>query len=157
MLKPARSSVGRQAIQSSCYRTSFCTGQIFQAKSAAGAHVENHANFGACKKAKLIVKLIGGPQMIKLFDHVGNYDSKQACCDAILYQTGHSSLQKKIIAENLSFEESIKAGMGREQGAKNVERVNKQASEDRVRQLEEDVRALRAGPRGDQTEGSNRA
>ena len=189
------------------YRTNLT--EFFQATSAAGDHEALHANCGACKKAKSIVKLIGGPQMIKLFDHVGkveaqdtyeaamskiengikaqtnqatarfklfremsqggesfgdwwpkvkeqaercdwaNYDSKQACRDALLYQTGDSSLQKKIIAENLSFEETIKAGTGREQGAKKVERINKQGSEDRVRQLEEDVRALRAGSRGD--------
>ena len=69
---------------------------------------------------------------------------KQACRDALLYQTDDTSLQKKIIAENLSYEDTIKAGTGREQGAKKVKRINKQSGEDRVRQLEEDVRALRA-------------
>ena len=84
-----------------------------------------------------------------------NYDVKQACQDALLYQTDDTSLQKKIIAENLSYEDTIKAGTGREQGAKKVERINKQSGEDRVRQLEENVRALHADSRVDKVKSCN--
>ena len=69
-----------------------------------------------------------------------NYDNKQACRDALLYQCDDTSLQKKIIAENLSYEDTIKAGMAREQGAKKVERFQKQAANDPVKQQEEEVR-----------------
>ena len=186
--------------------------EFFQATDAAGQHEDDHINCGACKKAKSIVKLVGGVEMVKLFEHVGkvvdadsyevamdkiesgikiqtnqatskyklfrempqkgrsfsewwpmvkeqadrcdwrNYDEKHACRDALLYQTDDTSLQKKIIAENLSYEDTIKAGISREQGAKKVERINKQASDDRVRQLEEDVRALKAGGKVEQGE-----
>ena len=186
--------------------------EFFQATDAAGQHEHDHINCGACKKAKSIVKLVGGVEMVKLFEHVGkvgdadsyevamdkiesgiksqtnqatsryklfrempqkgmsfsewwptvkeqadrcdwrHYDEKQACRDALLYQTDDTSLQKKIIAENLSYEDTIKAGISREQGAKKVERINKQFSDDRVRQLEEDVRALKAGGAGGKVE-----
>ena len=189
--------------------------EFFLATSAAGQHTADCAQCTACPKAKSMVKLIGGTQMVKLFDHVGvvlegdsyeaamkkiengiksqtnqatarfklfremaqggesfadwwpkvkeqadrcdwaNYDVKQACRDALLYQTDDTSLQKKIIAENLSYEDTIKAGTGREQGAKKVERINKQSSEDRVRQLEEDVRSLRAGSKADKVKSCN--
>ena len=41
--------------------------EFFQATDAAGAHEANHVNCGACTKAKAIVKLVGGVEMVKLF------------------------------------------------------------------------------------------
>ena len=184
-------------------------GEFFNATAAAGQHTENCAQCPACPKAKSMVKLIGGAQMVKLFDHIGkveatdkyseaiekirngimaqtnsatarfklfremgqngeafgdwwpkvfeqaercdwgNYDAKQACRDAVLYQCDDVSLQKKIIAENLNYEDTIKAGVAREQGAKKVERFHKKTADDRVRQLEEEVRSLKSGSKVD--------
>ena len=76
------------------------------------------------------------------------YDSKTAASDAILQQCDNLKLQKKIISENLSFEDIIKHGVAMEQGEKKVSRVNKEGvdkTDDRVAQLEEQVRALQTG------------
>ena len=76
------------------------------------------------------------------------YDSKTAASDAILQQCDNLKLQKKIISENLSFEDIIKHGVAMEPGEKKVSRVNKEGvdkTDDRVAQLEEQVRALQTG------------
>ena len=41
------------------------------ATAAAGQHTKDCAQCTACPKTKSMVKLIGGLQMVKLFDHVG--------------------------------------------------------------------------------------
>ena len=62
-----------------------------------------------------------------------------------MQQCDDKKLQKRIIAENLSFENIVKMGVALEQGNRKVDRMNKQGKEDRVAQLEEQVRALQAG------------
>ena len=76
------------------------------------------------------------------------YDAKMAASDALLQQCDDKKLQKRIIAENLVFENFVKMGVAMEQGTKKVDRMNKQGKEDRVAQLEEKVRALQAGSGG---------
>ena len=67
-----------------------------------------------------------------------------AASDALLQQCDDKKLQKRIIAENLSFKNIVKMGVAMEQGTKKVDRMNKQGKEDSVAQLEK-VRALQAG------------
>ena len=74
------------------------------------------------------------------------YDAKMAASDAILQQCDDKKLQKRIIAENLTFEHIIKMGVAMEQGNRKVDRMNKGGKEDRVAQLEEKVRKLQASP-----------
>ena len=82
------------------------------------------------------------------------YDAKMAASDAILQQCDDKKLQKRIIAENLTFENIVKMGVAMEQGNKKVDRMHKGdkedkvAQEDRVAQLEEKVRKLQANPAG---------
>ena len=77
-----------------------------------------------------------------------NYDSKMAARDAILFQTDDKRLQRKIIAEDLNYDDTVRFGLAMEQGAKKVEEINKGAAKkddpDRVAALEEQVRALTA-------------
>jgi hypothetical protein len=73
------------------------------------------------------------------------YDTKMAASDALLQQCDDKKLQKRIIAENLSFDNIVKMGMAMEQGTKKVDRMNKHGKDDRVAQLEETVRTLQAG------------
>jgi len=73
------------------------------------------------------------------------YDAKSAARDAILYQTDSKTLMKKIISENLSFDDSVKYGLGIEQGACKVDEIRGSTSrkeDERVAALEEQVRAL---------------
>ena len=70
------------------------------------------------------------------------YDAKMAASDALLQQCDDKKLQKRIIAENLTFENIVKMGVAMEQGNKKVDRMHKGdkedkvAQEDRVAQLE---------------------
>ena len=73
------------------------------------------------------------------------YDAKMAASDSILQQCDDKKLQKRIIAENLSFENIVKMGVAMEQGTKKVDRMNRHNKDDRVAQLEEKVRALQSG------------
>ena len=75
-----------------------------------------------------------------------DYGAKMAASDAILQQCDDKKLQKRIIAENLTFEHIIKMGVAMEQGTRKVDRMHKGGKEDRVAQLEEKVRKLQAGP-----------
>ena len=66
------------------------------------------------------------------------YDTKAATGGTILYQTTNKNLMKKIISEDLSFDE--KYGLAMEQGAWNVEQLKEHISckeEYRVKALEE--------------------
>ena len=50
-----------------------------------------------------------------------DYDAKAAAGDAILQQCDNVKLQKKIIAEDLKFEDIVKYGIALEQGDKKVQ------------------------------------
>ena len=51
------------------------------------------------------------------------YDAKIAARDAILYQTDDKKLQKKILTEDLSYDDTVKFGLAMEQNAKKVENI----------------------------------
>ena len=64
-----------------------------------------------------------------------------------MQQCDSKKLQRKIITENLNFDDIIKHGLRYEQSEKKVSRINKEAGltdKDRVSQLETEVRALKA-------------
>ena len=90
------------------------------------------------------------PKVKEQADHCvwTGYDAKMAASDALLQQCDDKKLQKRIIAENMVFENIVKIGVAMEQGTKKVDRMNKQGKEDRVAQLEEKVRELQAGSEG---------
>ena len=46
------------------------------------------------------------------------YDAKMATSDALLQQCDDKKLQKRIIAENLSFQNIVKMGVAIEQGTR---------------------------------------
>ena len=78
-----------------------------------------------------------------------NYDGKKAARDAILFQTNNKKLQRKVIAEDLSYDDTVKYGLALEQGEKKVEQLRGQKEQvrkedERVAALEEQVRALKA-------------
>ena len=77
------------------------------------------------------------------------YDTKKVAGNAILQQCDNKKLQRKIIAEDLTFYDIIKHGLAYEQSEKKLTRINKDTlagdKMDRVAQLEEEVRALKAG------------
>ena len=75
------------------------------------------------------------------------YDARQAARDAILFQTDSAKLQKKVIAEEMNYDNVIKYGLAFEQGEKKVEQMRAQAAgvrqeQDRVGRLEDKVRQL---------------
>jgi hypothetical protein len=75
------------------------------------------------------------------------YNEKKAARDAILFQTNNKKLQRKVIAEDLSYEDTIKYGLAFKQDEKKVDqlRSKKEAvrkEDERVAALEEQVRAL---------------
>ena len=56
------------------------------------------------------------------------YDAKAAARDAILYQTDNKNLMKKIISEDLNFDDIVKYGLAMEQGSHKVEQMRNQSS-----------------------------
>ena len=73
------------------------------------------------------------------------YNGSMAARDAILLQTQDKKLQQKILAEDLSYADTVKYGLALEQGRKKVEEINtnRNKQEDtRVSRLEEQVRRL---------------
>lgn len=75
------------------------------------------------------------------------YDSKAAARDAILYQTDNKNLMKKIISQDLNFEDTIKYGLAMEQGARKVDQIRNRGTrnkEEHVAALKERVRGLQA-------------
>ena len=73
------------------------------------------------------------------------YIAGKAARDAILLQTRDRKLQEKILAEDLSYADTIRYGLALEQGRKKVEEINmsRDKHEDsRVAWLEEQVRKL---------------
>ena len=75
-----------------------------------------------------------------------DYDEKWAARDAILYQTTYAKLRKKILAENLIFEDTVTWGRTNQQSG----RKSKQLAEvtgaggDRIQRLEEQLCRLQA-------------
>ena len=73
------------------------------------------------------------------------YDAKQAARDAILFQTESSKLQKKIIAEELDYDNTVKYGLAFEQGEAKVQQMREQkivaerTETEKIAQLEEQV------------------
>ena len=68
-----------------------------------------------------------------------------------MQQCDSKKLQRKIITENLKFDNIIKHRLAYEQSEKKVSRINKEAGltdKDRVSQLETEVRALKASSSG---------
>ena len=178
-----------------------------------GEHTAEHADCGACRKAKATLELVGGDEMTRLFEHVGlvvdgdtldqaiskvelgvkkqtnqatarfklfqqmpqrgdkfgqwftrvreqadrcnweNYGAREAARDAILFQTDSKRLQRKIVAEDLSYDDSVKFGLALEQGESKVEQMRShngngsgsRESVERVAALEEQVRRMQSG------------
>ena len=80
--------------------------EFFLATAAAGQHTKDCAQCMACPKAKSIVKLIGGLQMVKLFDHVGvvleddSYDEAiKKIENGIKSQTNQATARFKLFRE----------------------------------------------------------
>ena len=55
------------------------------------------------------------------------YDDKRAARDAILYQTDDKKLQTKVMAEDLSYKNTVKYGLSLEQGRKKVKEITLQS------------------------------
>ena len=80
--------------------------KFFLATAAAGQHTKDCAQCTACPKAKSMVQLIGGPQMVKLFDHVGmvleddSYDEAiKKIENGIKSQTNQATARFKLFRE----------------------------------------------------------
>ena len=76
------------------------------ATGAAGKHVAAHANCTACTKAKATLRLIGGDEMKRLFDHVGEVTNadifEQAIkkvSDGIKKQTNQTTARFKLFQQ----------------------------------------------------------
>ena len=70
---------------------------------------------------------------------------EEAARDAILLQTMDVKLQKKILAKNLSYVDTVKYGLAIEHGERKVEEIRNQGASregDRMAALEEQVRQL---------------
>ena len=90
-----------------------------------------------------------------------NYDAKQAARDAILFQTDSAKLQKKVIAEELDYDNVVKYGLAFEQVEKKVEQMRAQVSwvrqeQERVARLEGKVKQLEL-QKGDKKTGCREA
>jgi hypothetical protein len=73
------------------------------------------------------------------------YDNKAAARDAILFQTSDNKLRKKIIAENLDFDQALAWGKTHEASGKKAELMENTTgtSSKEVRRLEEKLRRLK--------------
>ena len=79
------------------------------------------------------------------------YNRGMAARDAILLQTQDKKLQQKILAEDLSYADTVKYGLALEQGRKKVDEINtsRASQEDtRVAWFEEQVRRLQTSKTG---------
>ena len=80
-----------------------------------------------------------------------------AARDAILLQTQDRKLQQKILAEDLSYSNTVKYGLVMEQGRRKVTEINlgrdKKEDSDRVARLEEQVRRLQSMGSGSSKQG----
>ena len=67
----------------------------------------------------------------------------QAARDAILFQTNDQKLRKKILAENMNYEQTVAWGRTHESSSKKARQVESTTSTDqKVRRLEEQVSKL---------------
>ena len=68
------------------------------------------------------------------------YNAKNAAREAILFQTDKKKLMKKIVAEDIDYDDTIKAGLAMEQDDKKVEEMrgkNYRKEEEKVARLDE--------------------
>ena len=71
------------------------------------------------------------------------YDEKTAARDAILFQTSDPKLRKKILAENLNYDQTVAWGRTHESSSKKAKQVESTTStEQKVRKLEDRVSRL---------------
>ena len=75
------------------------------------------------------------------------YDAQKAARDAILYQTKDSKLRKKILAENLSFEQTVQWGRTNETSAKKVKDVEDVAHRLESEGVREEIKRVKEEPR----------
>ena len=73
-----------------------------------------------------------------------NYGVEDAARDAILYQTTDQKLMKKILASNLSYQDTVHLGQSNEEATRKAHLVEETTdkSEDRVRRLEQKLARL---------------
>ena len=81
------------------------------------------------------------------------YGAKQAARDALLFQTDNAKLQKKVIAEDLDYDNVVKYGLAFKQGDKKVGSMRAHMSgvrqeKERVAQLEDILRQLESSKGG---------
>ena len=65
------------------------------------------------------------------------YNTQAAARDAILYQTSDCKLRKKILADNLSYKDTILWGRAHEESGRKAKVVEETSNKDKVRMLEE--------------------
>ena len=71
------------------------------------------------------------------------YDESSAARDAILFQTNDQKLRKKILAENMNYEQTVAWGRTHESSSRKAKQVESTTSTDqKVRRLEEQVSKL---------------
>ena len=73
------------------------------------------------------------------------YNRDSAAKDAIIFQTSSQKLRKKCLAEDLSFEDAVKAGLALENSEKKAAKMTRGEKSEEVRRLEEQVRRLKFG------------
>ena len=73
-----------------------------------------------------------------------DYDEKAAARDAILYLTTDSKLRRKILSENLSFNDTVTWGMTNQHSGRKSEQLAEVtgAGENRIQRLEEQLGRL---------------
>jgi hypothetical protein len=78
-----------------------------------------------------------------------NYGIEDAARDAILYQTSDQKLRKRILANNLSYEDTVSWGQSNEEASRKAQLVEETTdrSEDKVRRLEEKLTKLQSQQR----------
>ena len=78
-----------------------------------------------------------------------NYGTEDAARDAILYQTSDQKLRKRILANNLSYEDTVAWGQYNEEAGRKAQLVAETTdrSEDKVRRLEEKLTKLQSQQR----------
>ena len=136
LLKPASFKVKKKGDPEQLFQDFVEYMELFQqfipATNADGEHADDLVNCSACTKQKAMLILMGGKEVDTLFKHVGmvvKEDTFQQAIkkikDGISKQTNQQcdnvKLQKKIIAEDLKFEDIVKYGIALEQGDKKVQ------------------------------------
>ena len=79
------------------------------------------------------------------------YDESSAARDAILFQTSDQKLRKKILAENMTYEQTVVWGRTHESSSKKARQVESATNTDqKVRRLEEQVNRLQVQEKQEQ-------